>query len=204
MPLETELSADIENAMNSVSDVQGDPKELRKKQSEAIAKAVAKAIKNAFNTVIGAGVPVPQDGGAGLKNTMKASISTLVVLIILSFSACKTCKDTQIEVKIRDTVYIPEAKLNTTFDPNLQTPINLSQGRLRLFITPIDSSIVVHDTVTVVKKFKVSATCLADTIYKDKKIFVPGKVKIEKELPWWVYVCFAVFMLIILGLVFKK
>lgn len=77
MALQPLIKAELLLASNNVSDVNSSPIELRDTLADAQATIIAKYIKLALTQVITAGVPVPNDGGAGLKTTMLAAITNL-------------------------------------------------------------------------------------------------------------------------------
>ena len=77
MALQPLIKAELLIAFNNVSDVNSTPAQLRDQLATAEATIIAKYIKLALTQVITAGVPVPNDGGAGLKTTMLAAITNL-------------------------------------------------------------------------------------------------------------------------------
>jgi hypothetical protein len=77
MPIQPLIKAELLLASNNVSDVNNTPVQLRDTLADAQATIIAKYIKLALTQVITAGMPVPNDGGAGLKTTMLAAITNL-------------------------------------------------------------------------------------------------------------------------------
>ena len=77
MALQSAMALEIKQVLDNVSNVAEDAAVLREQQSDALATVMMKYIKLSLQTVIGAGTPIPQDGGAGLKTTMLASINSL-------------------------------------------------------------------------------------------------------------------------------
>lgn len=77
--LKAEIQAALEVGKDASQNVDAavDTGHLRSEAARKLAEAVQNYVKASLQTVIGGGVPTPQDGGATLKTTMAAQINKI-------------------------------------------------------------------------------------------------------------------------------
>lgn len=122
---------------------------------------------------------------------MRDKLALLFVASLL-LSSCKTVEPILQTVTVRDTVIVPEVRVDTMLVTKPADTITLFKDRLKVQI------IRKHDTL------RVSGECQSDTIYITKQVALPVQTITKKDpTPWW-FMPLAVLVFLLTAIIWIK